>query len=764
MLQLTRSTKQEHLDRCKTFLDTLPPLRIQCLSILKLDAAIDAVNASAEFKALEAEIESHCQNEFNWSLLADACLKRDPARLADVHCPVNMPEMHPMFLRVLVSANVPVIGVPMAHIFRKMFPKGSAARTAHTVLKPYIVKSALLASTINKMMVCSLVGNYPHSCNRLNLESRVKVYEWFSAKPTSVFGIYVSTHKLLAKFPRLYTHVIRDHMVHLLEDDPIAFKHFNAKYDFVSFKSITQSAIEWIRRYIETNPVVPGAKLNTEWGSHLDRMHHRMLRCQTKSKQISFFQFLGEIRGQAPIRLERIHRQIDDSDIKVKIEEQPKHGFDDTDDNEDSEAKQEEQEEKEAEEEEALLETMASDKMSVAAMIRLMSLNEESIDSKRAKKTKVKFKENRRGVVLTKHGLPLATSAQVYECMRRLAEIGDSDTVLGRFLDSLAVLLGADRKGVTEMKKLWQIYKEDRTPDSSIRERVYHFSNVFPFTWALICAAWAARQFTTNIKLYKLDYSTMRNQLNALCKRFNCAMKDIPPAAFKMSICMGCQQPKIYTKDWNRATNKETYSFGQKEASIDLYTGKSYCRANKSFMHFRCGVQEIMHVDIIGHALVLKGRVYTHCPQPNGGHIAVLNPAHCKANEFTLSCYACTLDHEHDSLTRTINQHPYGPLSTNKCMVCDKKVVKLVNKHVYAKSTVLCQKCHSDALLHFLTRNLPVSVVENRMISENAEARIREAILKHRRTIKENWKEHNKNKNVAALKHAKKIQWAKSRN
>jgi hypothetical protein len=777
LLLLTQSTRQQQLDRQIAFLATLAPLRIQCLSNkhLSLEQAISAVNSKEiDFKQLSVQMAIKCKHALNWSLFTDACLHRDSvARLSDVHHPINIPDLHSVLMRVLVSPSIPAgATMPMAHLFRKLLPRGSAARTSQNVTKRYMQKSPLMASTINKMIVCSIVGNYPHSRNRLDMDSRAKVYEWFDPKASknenaSVFAKYVCTYKLLSKFPRFYTYLMRDHLVYLLEDDDIARKHFNAKYDYTSFKTITQSAVEYIRRYVETQPVIPGDKLRSDWTSEFGRFHNRMLRVQTKPKQLPFFQFLGETRGQAPIRLDRIHRRIDDLDVKVKIEPSEVNNDNYEDGEDEGEEDDHDRQEKEAKEEDALLDIAAeTDIISIGKLMAALSVGEmgESIDSKRAKRVKPNAPKNKRGIQLTKQGLPVLASQFVYEYLRRLSGEYNSDKVFFQFLKEQMPTLGADPAGIDELTRIWQVYSDDRTPNSAIREKIYHFSNVFPFTWALVCAGWAARNFTSGIKLYKLDYSTTRNQIKALCNRFNCKQADIPPTAFKMSICMGCRTPKTWVKDPNTATNKETYSFGLKETSIDLYTRKSYCRLNKSFMHFNCGIQEIMHVDMLGYVLECRGKLYTHCPQPSGGHIAVINPAHCKANEYTLSCYSCTLEQEHVSLTKTINEHPYGPLAINKCVVCDKRVVKLVNKHVYAKNTIMCQKCHSDALLNHLLRTLPVHIVENRMTSPEAEEAVRVAILKHRSTIKENWKEHNKAKNQAILKQAKKVQWAKSRN
>lgn len=762
---------------------TLAPLRIKCLhqDEYNLEQAVELVNEFApDSKDLDKELDDNCQQSYGWSLLTDACLHRDvitrqPARLSDVHCPFNMPELHPMLMRVLVSPSVPTVGIPMAHIIRKLLPRGSAARTFHTVVKPYILKSPLVAMTVNKMLVCSLIGNYPHSQNRMAMKSRKKVYEWFHPQAAkndlSTFAKYVGSYKFMARFHRVYIHLLRDYIIYLLEDDPVARKHFDAKYDYKSFKAITQSAVEWIRKYIEDNhdDMEPGPKLNIAFDTELNRIHARMLRIQTRAKQPPFFQFLGQIRGHAPIRIDRIHRQIDDSDIKVKIEPID-HTYDDADDIENETEQQREkreqaQEENEANHDDAMLDIIESGG-SIEKLIAALTLEntEESHDSKRAKKVKPDAPRNRRDVRLTKQGLPLAASRFVYELMRKYH--GPVDDILRVFLKDNAILLGADANAITELHRIWQVYSEERTPSSTIRDQLYHFSNAFPYTWAMICTAWTAYNAAVGMKLYRLDYNTMRNQLNAICARFNCVghPEQVPPAAFKMSICLGCQTPKSWVKDPLRATSKETYSFGLKDSSIDLYTGKAYCRSSKSCGPYKCGVQEIMHINLLGHVLPYRGRLYAFCPQPEGGHLAVLNPAHSKSNEFTLSCYACTLEQERVALTKAVTDHPYGPKAINKCVVCDKRAVKLANKFVYAEGVVMCQKCNKDSVLQHLTRTLPLDVIENRMISEEAAKKIREAILKHRKDVKENWKGHNKAKNQAALKHAKKIQWAKSRN
>lgn len=824
LLLLTRSHAHE-VARVRVFLETLGPLRIPSLSLFisdynnRLADAIAQVNSLHDNGAARDLVDGIFRRgwppNLTASLFVDATLEnlRDvkenpdkkhfaPVRFANVACPVNWPDLHSTFMRVMATQNSIVTGLPMAHIFRKFLPRGSAARNCGGVLREYMDESRLLTKTINDMVICSLVGNYAHSPTRMTLLARQHVYSWFrDPDPLDrTFAHLVKSGEFLTKCWRFYIYAVRDYMIYMLEDDPIARKHFDARYDYKNFKAITQDTIAWMRKYVETNLLDGGTLLTDslnkgkafkEINAEYAKAHARMLKVQSKSAPMPFFKFLGGVRGAAPVDYARIRKQIeahreDTSDIIAQLAE-----FDlntDNDVEEESEDQRRKREEAEEKKEEAEVKAnldifngvSISDRgnaKALTALMKVLALGDEdaAMESKdRKKPSNISNKKKKQqqlelaaagGVRLTKQGLTITSSKAIFTVMCKYDYEMDHDDVFDDFLRKWILLFGADQAGVDEIRRIAQIYFEGTTPISTLKQIIYSMSRAYPFTWALINGAWVAHNSHRNMRMYWLDYSTARDQQAAMCVRFSVKdIADVPPTAFRMCICMGCRSSKSWVKDPHKATSKETYSFGLNNASINLYTDQCYCRSNKSFMHFQCGVQEIKHVILIGQVFTFDSRVYFHCPQKKGGHIGIFNAAHMAFNDMGMACYACTLEIEKEKHLQLLKQHPLGPTRERKCFLCNKKIAKPTNKVIYGKDTLMCPKCHTVELMSYLHRELPPDVIELCMTDHEAELRVRAAIIERRTLLRANYKGQNEARHNRVRAQAKKNTWAKSRN
>ena len=813
LLLLTRSHEYQRA-RSAAFLETLDVLRPQCLSLSESILQFNSLTQLTDLRAFSNSIIAQMQAAqlskkptLQLSLLVDACLSRmaqlctydttstdsktivrlDPARLEDVACPLNIPDLHPLFLRVVVSRGVSTAGMPMAHIFWKILPCGSAARTTNNIIKDYASASPFLMSTVNKMMICSLVGNYEHSQTRLSINAREHVYTWFTSPATDQgFAGYVGRQQLLDDCPKVYVFALRDYLIHLLEDNPVLRRHFDVRYDYAVFKTITQEGIEWMREYIEKNIALPmgtmvnaprvekHAKLIKDLDKFFTKLHAKMLKFQTKPPAVPFFQFAGEIKGSAPVALDRIRHQIlahHKTTATMETEHLNVDHSQDIDDETDEQRRKREEAEQKKEDADikAHLDLYQTNFTSMAALnklIKAMELKNNGTTTTTTTKKKDKPMLDDHGIKLTKQGLTLAASKAMYALMGiRSQEIRDHNVALDHFLTNDISSFGAlDPVGISEFRRIWAIYLEGKTPSTTLRQHVYRLSKGWPTTWSLIVAAWTARDTHQRTRLFALDYYTIRNQSNALCRRFSVGSIDkVPPTAFRLCVCMGCQSVKSWVKDPHEATSKETYSYGLKDVSVDLYTDQAFCRSNKSFMHFQCGVQEIMHIGMFGQALEFGGKVYMHCAQKSGGHIGIYDPNHMEFNELGSACYACTLELQKVKLSRAMKEHPYGPSHIHKCFMCPKRITKPANKYVYAKNTILCQKHHSNELLAHLHRVLTLDVMESFLTSESAETKIREAILSQRAKTREDWKPANRAKYDQLRKQARKNSWAKAR-
>lgn len=805
MIFLTQSSAR-HQARLDAMITTLGSLRMECLppnnhnNTIEQDVLFVNTISRVELVKLRDALAAKLADSAPLcvSILADACLRRmhttpgawlPLACVSDCVCAATLPNLVSELMRVFLSSAASFDRRPVEHILRKVLPRGSAARNFNDVFADYTEVSPDMKNMIHRMLICSLVGNYRHSTGHMSMDARVKLYRWFDAEPLATADSDEKEAKrqqktrtfmqtsMIHMCPRLFIFVIRDYIIHLLEDNAVLRKHFDAAYDYAAFKTITSAAVTWARQYFETNTrnqgtlcrrelFAPNPKFKREMATKFERFHGQMLRTQVKAPPVPFFDFLGSLRGQAPVDLVRIRNQIATGLEKAPMAV-PLHDADA--DADDAMVDDDEVDEKKEKKAEARAEAGEEDEDPDVDQFTLYEKFDDiraltALVGKMAVAPAVAPEAKRRDPVkLTKQGLPYESSRAMHEYVGRFSRTSTADQVFEAVLQVL-VYFGADPAGVVELRGMWEKYKAGGIASTAWRLEMYRFAKRMPFTWALVVAAWTSRLAHTSVRLFDLDYDTYRNQVDAVCRRLDCTPDQIPETACRMCVCTACQSPKSWVNDPLRASTKAKYSFGLKDVMVDLYTDKVTCRSAKAFMHLHCGGQELGVVPLLGSVLEYRGKLYMICPQKNGGHMMIFNPAHSTFTERGPACHECTLEIARERHALLRKNHEYGPAHVHKCFVCEKKIAKPANAFVYAKTTIVCQKHNKPELRAFLLRTLDAHIIETRHTDLKSEQAIRTAILALRSQTKDNWADFNTKRNNMLLKQLRKNTWAKSRN
>ena len=783
-------------DRITARFDTLA-LR---LGSLRLDRShttlthdIDFVNSQTRSKLLEisttlsqAISKGDGEEGLAASILLDACLRRivyvtseskEPdwpmAELEQASCHASTVDLYSAFMRIMVSKGASTTGYPLAHLMEKGLPRRSVARMWPTVIFRYMKASKLFERTVFELLKASLIGNYEHSTDHLSFEARCWVHDMFDEEPLPnsknlELRAFMRENFVLMCSP-LFKFAVRDHMIYLLDDEDIARKHFDARYGYANFREHTIQAMKTARIYFEEH-TKPGGALTAEHAMPLvgqpmfkkqlnkmfGKIHTRMLAVQVKPIAAPFFQFLGGLRGQVPVRADLVQEQIRYHRRSIESVMADLEMGDGDEDDSDAEEKDEEEEEDSAVHHLNLLKNFDNMK-SLDRLMRELNIDlENKFQAKQAEVKKVVQHE----IKLTKQGVTARHSKAWAYLISKLQPYTGIDDVFAYVLDMLPYF-EVDPAAVAELRDKWRRYQEGGPTHKAWKAEMTLFAARFPTTWSNIVASWIARIEHSNARLYMLDFATFHYQVDAISERFKCGTQAIPDSVASLCLCLACRKIHSLVRTPGTASLKQSYIYGLKDVSVDLFSGKAFCRNSKAFMHMRCQTQGLFRVNLQGNVFEYRGKLYTQCPQQGCGMKFQFNPTHSDFNWRGFSCPDCTLELVRAKMAQLIKEHPFSVDRKFRCYLCDKKLVKAASSFIFAKETIVCgnAKHKHSAMVDYIRSNVPWVARHHCMEDETAAGLVRAAMLAAHKEIKEHWAKHNSAKNDSLLRRIRKNSW-----
>lgn len=740
------------------------------------------------------------------SILLDACLRRHvyivsecrdeewpDARFEDAPCTATITDLHSSFLYVLVSPGCSIAGRPLAHMIRKVLPRRSAARKYNTVMVKYMKASKTVERVVFGTLMASLIGNYKHSTRHISFEARMWLRDMFDDTPLPRRpeeekerdeALRVRTlvrEKLIHWCPALFKFAVRDHLIHLLEDDLAAKKHFDARYGYASFVAMTTEAIDAVRDYIERNlqvsgtllpehlqPPVGDPQIKIDLKRLFGRIHSRMLNHQAQPAPVPFFEFLGSMRNQIKPRVDLVEKQIElhkhkhkqrrRMDLEAEDEEEEEDFKDDLDEDEDKQAPAADGDDDDGEDTAAhhfrLLENCAD----IGSLDRLM--REMNLD----KKAKPKPVENKTGVRLTKQGVTYTHSRAWHALFERLPpDLSLEETF--HFVLAMLPYFTVEPDAIHELRRMQQLHLEGTATRKIWHSQLGVFAARFPTAWSNIVAAWITRCAHSSARLFALDRSMLDNQVEAIASRFGCPPSHLPSSATSLCVCLACRKVRSLVREPAAASTKPGYIYGLKDVGSDLFTGKLTCRNAKAFMHLQCKNQHLSRVNLLGFELGYRRRRYLHCPQKKCGFLFQYHPQHAAFPRGQPACPTCTLEMARATHKKVRKEHPFAIEQKFKCFLCDKKLVTPGTSFIFAKDTVICSNAkHGHRhMVDFVAGNVPGAILRQRNKDTNAALAVRKAMLDCREKLKDMWAARNARRNNSILKLSKKNKWIRSK-
>jgi hypothetical protein len=163
-----------------------------------------------------------------------------------------------------VMASVITVTVSARHhIVCKLFPRKAMPRRFDQKLQEYIQmeSESIFRFEISEMILCSLLGNYPHCPmgSRADLNMRLRLYKL--AMPYT-FRHYHTSPKVEVHLRNILHNsaigslnllALREYLVYLIDDDPALRIHANRVFEYEKFRSITIEVMAKVRIYIRNN-------------------------------------------------------------------------------------------------------------------------------------------------------------------------------------------------------------------------------------------------------------------------------------------------------------------------------------------------------------------------------------------------------------------------------------------------------------------------------------------------------------------------------
>lgn len=779
-------------DRSHVLCLKLGSLRLNRLLTYSLIDDLDYINSLTRPKFLETigQLDRMITTTPNQpaSLILDACVRRfvyvsSDSRepdwpMADLDCVpwvATIHDLHSALLRVMVSQTMTTARRPLAHLIRKCLPRRSAGRKFDSVVTKYMKASKLVETTIYSLLMASLMGHYTHSASHLSLHARLCVHQWFDPTPVNPEDTAQRNRmreNLMKWCPALFVFAVRDHLIHLLDDDPAARKHFDAKYDYGQFRSITLEAIAAVRQYFETNlkaggtltadypvPVVGDPTCKRELCKIFARVHTKMLRIQAAPTSPSLFEFVGCLRGQVANRSALVQKQaeihLDEKDMlhgldSLNIEEED--FDDDAMDSDNDDDKKDDVPEPDVEAHHYRLFEKFDDIKSLDQLIKEIPEPEE------------KKPEVPQGVVrLTKQGITFVHSRAWHTLMARMPPSTSPDTMFEFVLEVLP-FFGVDPQALVELRKIWARYKIGGPTLKAWRAEFTQFSAQYPTTWCNVIGAWVARCAHASAQLFLLDWCTSHYQVEAISSRFKCPKESLPDTAASLCVCTVCREIRSLVREPLTASVKQSYTYGLDKVGVNLFSRQVSCRKSKAFMHMQCHTQMPGRVNLLKCVLMYRRKLYLHCPQPNCGHTFRFSAIHCVFSRRGPACPECSLNMIRSTNVTLRKAHPFAVERKLVCFLCNKRISKAANGFIFAKDTIVCAnaKHRLKDLVDYVRANVPWATLTRRHESDIAAQVVRQVMLKLREETRSVWAQHNSRKNNAILRQSKKNKWTRA--
>ena len=189
----------------------------------------------------------------------------------------SLPDFH-LELCDSLYTKMAITDVPAHHVISKLFPRAGMPRKFAQILWKYIQQDSVFMGKISRILMCSLLGNYPfvEPQQHMDVGYRAFVYHMFSPdvvlSPRVFSGSVSVPHvtdaadtqqrnamrrlfALLFSEPlvRLVLLAMREYAIYIIETSPVLLRHVQALFNYTNFRKHVLNGMRDVRSYLSAN-------------------------------------------------------------------------------------------------------------------------------------------------------------------------------------------------------------------------------------------------------------------------------------------------------------------------------------------------------------------------------------------------------------------------------------------------------------------------------------------------------------------------------
>lgn len=688
-----------------------------------------------------------------------------------VVCQTTLPQIHAAICERLFKRALGGNRDRMRHLLFKAWPLRCWSRKFWTVLTRIFGEEPAIERFANRLVLCSLLGNYPHTGPeepRPQLADRKRLYQLLDArghKHEYRSAASVAWRKeLVERCPRVYMHAIQEFMCADIQESPGLLPHVQNMMRFDAFFGLVRQINRTIRDALCSQSIDYDSLSN-----QLEKTRLKILKVSYDQPPLPFLEYLREMRSFAKPSAATWFERLD-SKMGLELAVYQVQGYVKpsteisrriTSLTTTTAKDEEEEEEDQDEEKEAKLSRFEKNPTSKAVLIE-QAVQEGFERASKRDAAAVASTPGLEALAITSMQITMDHSRTLEQFIGTFdPRCTTSDDVFWT-VSRLLPLFGCTELAVNEVQHLWLEYNHVKKAKDRWKQRMLLFSLRHPYAYALIQASRRFFARHQQFQTYPLPSNIARLQAEALRKRWKCEPFE---EATSLYVCPCCRNSATLVR--SSKTPQLNGITGLRGVITDIHTGKVYCGRSVVFGHRQCGSedQELVRIEAFGQWVGYKQRgmvLCCHC-----GHPTRMEPEHAIYDEKGLACINCTAEIRKRQQLDWYKTHPElcAPEKSN-CFLCNKALASAKKRRVFtylAKDTYACYRhkkgftklvdAFEASIKEYSEEKGDIPNLQEQMFTNDAARdQARKLLLACRRELKEQQEKNNRARNNYQLK------------
>ncbi len=587
------------------------------------------------------------------------------ARYETVVTGLTLPVEHERVLEAGFFSALNTVKRPMTHVLSKVINIRCQARKFATVTLKLIKSDKEMASQLRHLLVCSLLGNYPHCRSSLVGVARLHTYSTWLDQNGRAELLFA---RLIQQCSLLVVNALRDFLIHAIDAEDALRNRLVHLMHLERFTTIVNDHMDRVRTYFDSMLRVHTSALSVYFSSDnefaantvyfdinrlLNGSHANILKISYRRPNLDIHQFLMGMRKRYPLV------PLVSSELMLSV-----------------------------------------DIHDMEALVPGTQIDEDNTEEA--------------GIDEPSNYL---TAVQI-ECLKEtLLRIDPLHTGSLLRLTEWLHFFGVPTPVIEYIQTHIGHYHYSSISTEQLKLKFGQLQRNHPHAYNLLqVASEFIKEFQKRHITLDAPVHLMINQLEAARERVgvNAQPSSILKSALQFVYCDVCKMVYSLLRDW-KSVYKTSYKLGLRDAVVDYIADEIYCRRDKTNARGTCQGQPLRKLNLLGKVLMFQGKLIMLCPQIGCCAPMVIDSTLCEFTERGIACKDCTeqLQIRPTQVEELEQCYPCVDWKNEskphrQCAVCQKKMEKHEEFALYPFDIVLCT-LHSTSRMQRYVSQLMVS-------------------------------------------------------